>query len=91
MTAPKPRFKGLLQQNIYVACRSGGADPASEFFLNGEPHRHGALHRIAYWAGRDGKPAGPSWGKATMTYACWVAGRDDRDQPLPTAPAGDAP
>lgn len=85
MTAIDPRFISRIQQSMYDACRTCGADPTSGFFINGQPHRHGALDRIAYWTGRDGKPAGLTWTPTTLTYACWIAGKDDRGIPLPTS------
>ena len=83
MTTLDPRFVSRFQQTYYDACRKCGADPTSGFYLNGQPHRHGALDRIAYWTGRDGKPAGLTWDRNTLTYACWIAGKDDHDTPLP--------
>lgn len=61
---------------MYQTCRELAADKTSEFWIDGQPRRTGALHRIAYWAGRDGMRS--RWARGTMGEEAWRAGRDDR-------------
>ena len=69
-------FKNDKMQKMYEVCRHLAADQLGEFWLNGKP-RTGALHRSAYWKGRQGLPC-LLWPRNSLAYAAWAAGRDDR-------------
>jgi hypothetical protein len=73
---------------VYKIYRQLGADPASEFYLDGKPRR-GASHQGAYWNGRSGVQPGALIDFSSLNYAAWCAGRDerqadlDKDNPMP--------
>lgn len=64
-------------QRHYDLCRQFGADPTSEFYIDGKPRTGGAVHREAYWKGRNGIPQ-MLWPRNSIAYACYMAGKDDR-------------
>jgi hypothetical protein len=73
---PSRAFKDQDMQKMYDGCRMFGTDKSSTFYLaNGLPNR-GASHRAAYWNGRGGR-AHVMYGRNTLVYAAWAAGKDD--------------
>jgi len=70
-------FKNRQMQTLYEACRRAGTDTSSEFYYNGVPRR-GASHRVAYWKGRAGEPQPKYVDRASLSYAAFKAGRDER-------------
>lgn len=75
MTVPKPRYKDPSMQKCYEGALALAADPASEFYYNGEQHR-GAGHRCAFWDGYAGVEQTPHAIPGTMSWAFFQAGKE---------------
>ena len=73
------RYKTPALQEFYCACRRAAANPDSEFWYAGKPHR-GAGHRAAYGNGRSGVLHIRGDGK-TFAEVAYRAGQDDAKAP----------
>lgn len=71
--SPRPRYKTATFQKTYEAILAAAADPKSELYYNGKPHR-GAGHRCAFWDGYAGVKSAnviPN----TPSAVCYQAGK----------------
>ncbi len=70
-------YKDRRQNALYTALLLAAADPKSELYYNGQPHR-GAGHRCAFWDGYDGLKRSANAVPRTLSWAAFMAGRDYR-------------
>lgn len=69
------RFIRSDMSSAYRSCRRA-SHCASSFYLSSSESSLSTVERVAYWRGRAGLDN--IYGMATIAYACWAAGQDDR-------------
>lgn len=72
-TSP-PRYKTATFQKTYEAILAAAADPKSEMYYNGKPHR-GAGHRSAFWDGYAGVERSANVIPGTPSAVCYQVGK----------------
>lgn len=73
-TKDKPRYKTPDFQRLYDGMLAAAADPSSELYYNGLPHR-GAGHRTAFWDGYAGVTRSANVVPGTQSAVCYYAGK----------------
>lgn len=71
---PKPRYQTKSFQTTYDAILLAAADPASEMYYAGKPHR-GAGHRASFWDGYAGLARSANVIPGTLSAVCYAAGK----------------
>jgi hypothetical protein len=67
------RYKDRMMQRLYEDMLQAAANPDSELYHNGNPHR-GASHRCAFWDGYAGVRSSQVVPR-TLTAVCYAAGK----------------
>lgn len=75
MPEAKLRYKDPTMEACYQNALKAAADPKSEFYYNGKPHR-GAGHRCAFWDGYNGLERSANVIPGTMSQAFFQAGKE---------------
>lgn len=70
----RPRYKDAQKQKLYAALLVAAADPRSELYYEGRPHR-GAGHRTAFWDGYAGLQRTANAIPGTLSAVAFAAGR----------------
>lgn len=70
----KPRYKTASFQKVYEAMLAAAADPSSELYHHGKPHR-GAGHRAAFWDGYAGLQRSANVVPGTFSAVAYAAGK----------------
>lgn len=70
----KPKYKTPSFQKTYESILAAAADPTSEMYFKGKPHR-GASHRASFWDGYAGQANSANVVPNTLSAVCFAAGK----------------